>query len=74
MPEWEHKVEVARGPLWRGPIRAQLIQETLMREQSGGWELVSAVPVTQLGFTSGVWLLFRRPAWPTDPPPSAAAS
>jgi hypothetical protein len=32
-----------------------------MREEVGGWQLVSAVPRTRLDFTSAVWVLFRRP-------------
>lgn len=60
MPQWQHKVQVARGHLWQGPIRARIIQETLAREEVDGWELVSAVPVTAWGWTSAVWLLFKR--------------
>ena len=61
MPEWQHQVQVARGHLSTGPVRARAIQETLSREEAGDWELATTVPVTQLGFTSAVWLLFRRP-------------
>jgi hypothetical protein len=42
-------------------VSARAIQETLSREEAGDWELATTVPVTQLGFTSAVWLLFRRP-------------
>ncbi|HVB13725.1 MAG TPA: hypothetical protein VNH38_03070 [Candidatus Dormibacteraeota bacterium] len=61
MPEWEHKVEIAKGQWFRGPVRARLIQRVLAREEQGGWELCGVVPVTQAGFTSAVWLFFKRP-------------
>jgi len=64
MPEWEHKVEIANGKRTRGPVRSSLIQAELARGRLGGWELVAAVPVTQLGFTSAVWLFFKRPVAP----------
>ena len=61
MPEWEHKVQIAKGKWLKGPVRARFIQEDLTNEEVGGWELCAAVPVTQLGFTSAVWLIFKRP-------------
>lgn len=61
MPEWEHQVQIAKGKWTRGPVRASFIQEVLVTEQEGGWELCTAVPVTQWGFTSAVWLFFKRP-------------
>jgi hypothetical protein len=54
MPEWEHKVQIAKGKWLKGPVRARFIQEVLTNEEVGGWELCAAVPVTQLGFTSAV--------------------
>jgi hypothetical protein len=62
MPGWQSKVQVAHGPLWRGPLRARIIQDTLNREGDGGWELVSTASLTHFGFTSAVWLIFPRPA------------
>ena len=61
MPEWEHKVQIAKGGWLKGPVRARIIQEVLTQEQEGGWELCAAVPLTQLGFTAAVWLVFKRP-------------
>ncbi|MHB1623944.1 MAG: hypothetical protein ACYCUC_01700 [Candidatus Dormibacteria bacterium] len=60
MPQWEHRVQIAQGRWFRGPLNARSIQRVLQSEEADGWELVSAVPVTQLGFTSAVWLLFKR--------------
>ncbi len=60
MPQWEHRVQIAKGRWSRGGVDARSIQLVLDAEEVGGWELVSAVPVTQLGFISAVWLLFKR--------------
>ena len=57
---WEHRVRIARGSWARGLVNAGGIERALAEEEAKGWELVSAVPVTQLGFTSAVWLLFKR--------------
>ncbi|MGH7759463.1 MAG: hypothetical protein ACREN7_09145 [Candidatus Dormibacteria bacterium] len=62
MSDWEHKVEVAHGRWLRGPVNADDIQRVLRTSERDGWELCSAVPLTQLGFTAAVWLLFKRPA------------
>jgi hypothetical protein len=61
VPEWQHKVQIAKGHWLKGPVRAKFIQAVLAEEEDDGWELCAAVPVTQLGFTSAVWLFFKRP-------------
>lgn len=44
-----------------GLVTVGSVERCLRAEEADGWDLVSAVPVTQLGFTSSVWLLFKRP-------------
>lgn len=60
MPPWEHRVQIARGRWFLGFVSAKSIQGVLGAAEADGWELVTAVPVTQLGFTAAVWLLFKR--------------
>lgn len=62
MAQWEYLTITVPGRVFRGPVRAEHIQEALDGAAAGDWELQSAVPVTQLGFTSSVWLLMRRRA------------
>lgn len=62
MAKWEYLTYTVRGRLLRGPLRAQHLQQALERAAAEDWDLVSAIPVTELGFTSAVWVVFRRPA------------
>ncbi len=60
-PSWEHRVGIARGSRAHGLVNAGGIERALAEEEAEGWELESALPVTQLGLTSAVWRLFKRP-------------
>lgn len=58
---WEQRVRIARGSWLHGLVNIGSMERALSAEEADGWELVNAVPVTQLGFASAVWLLFKRP-------------
>ncbi|HUY54827.1 MAG TPA: hypothetical protein VMV23_06685 [Candidatus Nanopelagicaceae bacterium] len=57
----EHGVWITRGSWSHGLVNAGSVERALAGEEADGWQPVTSVPVTQLGFASAVWLLFKRP-------------